>query len=333
MKPWCSIGARTGALRWGLTLGGLAFLVAAVTVAATSSSRIVTRVETSAVVLGLGITAALTGLSAQRWRMLTEHLLGAPPRGFWIYYRSFILGRTVALVLPATAADLGVRPLIYRLDARSSGLSAFSGAVLEKLFDVWILLLSAGASLLLLLRLVDRRQFFLCLVLVHLGWIPCLRLVGPWAARIAPWLGGRLRSALPRHAVRLERVARSMEAAGRLLLTAEGSIILRDVALLSLARYALIAVQLAVVGQALGTSGIGVLETVVALPAGQAGVLLALTPGGLGLYEAGLWAALAALGLRREEVAVFVVGQRLLISAYVVVLAGLTWSMAALRRA
>jgi uncharacterized membrane protein YbhN (UPF0104 family) len=62
-------------------------------------------------------------------------------------------------------------------------------------------------------------------------------------------------------------------------------------------------------------------------------VLLALTPGGLGLYEAGLWAALAALGLRREEVAVFVVGQRLLISAYVVVLAGLTWSMAALRRA
>jgi uncharacterized membrane protein YbhN (UPF0104 family) len=121
-----------------------------------------------------------------------------------------------------------------------------------------------------------------------------------WLVRIGTWSA---------------KVAKSLSVAAR------DSAVLRRISAITVMRYGLISVEFTLIARALGLKEIGFLEILVALPVAQTGLLIAVTPGGLGFLEGGFWGAFKAMNLAPEAISTFLVGQRVLNGLFILVLA------------
>ena len=99
------------------------------------------------------------------------------------------------------------------------------------------------------------------------------------------------------------------------------------IALLSVIRFAGVLLQFAAVG-----AGIGVvlpwLSWVAATPIAQISGMIGITPGGLGVLEAGWWGGLAWVGVAPERIALFLLAQRAALVTFLALLTLLAWPFA-----
>jgi hypothetical protein len=99
------------------------------------------------------------------------------------------------------------------------------------------------------------------------------------------------------------------------------------VALLGVARFAAVLVQFAGIG-----AGVGILlgwrDWMAATPLAQLTALVGITPGGLGVVEAGWWAGLAWVGVEGPVIGLFLLAQRTALIAFLGTLALATWPLA-----
>lgn len=267
-------------------------------------------------------TAAATLVSARRWQGLTELLTGEAHVPGRVYYRSLMAGRALGFLLPQGVGDLGVRAVVQRATASGSLLGPMAAVGLERALDATLVALLAPAAL---AGLLGRLQgaglvwafglaFGLWLVLFVLLSRPVFR----GLAGFLGWLAGRR----PAGRLRRLRLGETAEAVRRL---AERPGPLWTAGALTGLRYLLIAAQFALVARALGLGAVGFLETLAALPGAQAGLMLGLTPGGLGLLEGGFYAGLRAQAVPSDQTAAFVLGQRVLVTLFTLSLAALAW--------
>lgn len=261
----------------------------------------------------------LTAVTAHRWGVLTDLFLDRDGPGFGSYYRSYLLGRVLALVMPSGLADLAGRPVLHRwIDGTPVAATARSG-VLARVVDVSLVVPLVGLSLASLLLGVPAAVFLGSFALLLAAWLVAyVRFTG----RVAESMSAAIAS-LERRLGRWPRLGELAVSARKALRVAAGERRrLEAVGLMSAGRYLLIAVEYFCLARALGLPAIGWTEILVGIPLAQSLAAVAVTPAGLGLQEGGFWGALRILGVPSAAAGSFLLGWRLLHTGFVLALAG-----------
>jgi uncharacterized protein (TIRG00374 family) len=255
-------------------------------------------------------------VAAFRWSLIADRVVGAKICPYRYFYTYQMIGMLVGQVVPITVGMLGGRPvalsLSQQVSLRRSALSVF----LDKLFDLALALLLAVPVALYLVGWIGRPLAFgLIGVVVVIGILlegwqyeRAVRTAGQVGSRLAqpltrvPVIGRRLIRRLPQQ---LDRLSNETFLHNRLAVQAF---------LLTLVLYALLAVRLFFISQALRLDipwyllAMGVAIT-------QLTLVFSVTPGSLGFLEGG-WAAVLGLGgVTLAQFTTFVIGRR----AYVLV--------------
>ena len=265
---------------------------------------VVVQVRVVPLMLGLAFmgTALVHVVVALRWKLLSE-AMGGTRLSLWAYLHSLVLTRFLGQFAPALAMDLVGRGAALKSAGSKRGLGhAATLVILERILDV-------VAPITLLVWTFGVRQFQLE---AHAGGLLAVGTLA-FLAFATPLLR-------PMAAV-------GMHAYGKLRHTDVGHLYIdltmglcARIALLSVVRFAGVLLQFGAIG-----AGIGVvlpwLSWVAATPIAQISGMIGVTPGGLGVVEAGWWGGLAWVGVDGETVALFLLAQR---AALVTFLGGLT---------
>lgn|GEM_PF-924241 len=277
--------------------------------------------------VGLLGTTIASFVTAARWRLLAE-AMGGTKLSFATYFYALVVTRLLGQFVPTVAMDLVGRGMALRSAGSERGLGhAATQVVLERLFDgvlpilllVWAL--SVRHGWLPMSPMVSLAMF--CVVFLALA-IPCLRPGVRVALRAYLWL--RLRLDRRRRAkVEAEAVAELDAEFGDVPIV--NARLASAVASLSLARYIAVILQFWGIAGAIGLTVSWDQMTAAASVAQLAG-LLGLTPGGLGVLEAGWAGGLGWVGLGAEPISLFVLAQRVGIITFFGVLSLISWPIA-----
>lgn len=263
--------------------------------------------------LGLVATTVACLVTSARWKRLAE-AMGGTPLPHVAYFHSLALTRVLGQLSSTLVMDLVGRGALLRAAGSRRGLGhAFTQAALERVFDLVLpLMLLAWA------------------VIAWQGGWPADRAIASFvgvclafAGVSAALLGPLVRLALRLHAAAL-RLRGRPDDTGPLELPPLDRRLAVDVGLLSLARYLAVMLQFWAVAAAVGAD-LAFSQIAGATPIGQLAGMLGVTPGALGIQEAGWAGALTWVGVAAPAIALFVLAQRAIVTAYFALLAALTW--------
>jgi hypothetical protein len=256
--------------------------------------------------VGLVVFTGLVWYLVPSWIEAT----GGTHLSLWAYLHSLLVTRFLGQFVSSLAMDLVGRGVALRSVGSQRGVGhATTLVVLERLFD---LVIPVGL----------------------LGWALAVRepaFAGHGGALLAAATGAFVLLATPG----LRPLARAALAVyGRLKRDDLGPLpvgittwISFQVAVLGVVRVASVLLQFAGIG-----AGIGVIlswqEWASATPVAQLTALVGITPGGLGVVEAGWWAGLAWVGVERPEIGLFLLTQRLALIGFLGTLALASWPLA-----
>lgn len=273
--------------------------------------------------LGLLGTTLASFVTATRWKLLAE-AMGGTRLSFPTYFYALVVTRLLGQFVPTVAMDLLGRGAFLRSAGSERGLGhAATQVVLERMFDglLPILLLVWAVSIrnawLPLTPLVSLAVF--CVVFLILA-IPFLRPGVRVALRVYLWLRLRLN--------RRRRVAVAAESEAEFAdVPIVDAKLASSIALLSLARYMTVILQFFGIAGAVGLTVTWTQMTAATSVAQLAG-LIGLTPGGLGVLEAGWAGGLGWVGLAAEPISLFVLAQRVGIISFFGLLSLISWPIA-----
>lgn len=310
------------ALRFAL---GLALFAVVLRWLAPDWDELVARVDLDfgwALVGLLGTTLA-SFVTAARWRLLAE-VMGGTKLPFVAYFHGLVLTRLLGQFTSTIAMDLVGRGMALRSAGSERGLGhAATQVVLERIFD-------AVLPLVLLVWAVGVRDAWLplspvlSLALVCLGFValavPLLRPGVRVALRLYLWLR-----------LRVDRWRRKQIAAeSELEVSAAPKVdakLAAKVAAYSLLRFAAVILQFWGIARAVGIE-ISWQQMTAATPVAQLAGMLGLTPGGLGVLEAGWAGGLGWVGLDAIAISLFVLAQRVGVITFFGLLSAISWPLA-----
>ncbi|NVB42194.1 flippase-like domain-containing protein [Pseudenhygromyxa sp. WMMC2535] len=319
---------------------GLALFAAVLWWLAPDWGELATRVELRVgwIFVGLAGTTVASVVTAARWRLLAE-AMGGTRLPYIAYFYGLVVTRFIGQFTSTLAMDLVGRGLALRSAGSERSLGhAATQVVLERLLDMVL-------PVLLLAWAVAERE----------GWIAAHLGIGPGASLLAvcalffalavPLLGPGVRLALRVYLalrLRLDKLRRrQVEAEAEAELDGPGAPkvdarLSAAIALFSLARFATVVIQFWGIAGAVGLAGLhagggvelGWLEMSAATPIAQLAGMLGLTPGGLGILEAGWAGGLGWVGLDPVDISLFVLAQRVGVIAFFGLLSALSWPFA-----
>ncbi|PRQ04380.1 hypothetical protein ENSA5_07830 [Enhygromyxa salina] len=272
--------------------------------------------------VGLAGTTAASFVTAARWRLLAE-VMGGTKLPFAAYFYGLVVTRLLGQFTSTVAMDLVGRGAALRSAGSERGIGhAAMQVVLERTFDavlpilllVWALAvrdawLPVGATLSLAL---------FCLVFMALA-IPLLGPAVRVALRLYLWI--RLRVGKRRREQLVE--AESSFASAPIVNTKLAA----KVATYSVLRFATVVIQFWGIARAVGIE-VSWEQMTAATPFAQLASILGLTPGGLGVIEAGWAGGLGWIGLSVVSISLFVLAQRVGVIAYFGLLSAISWPLA-----
>lgn len=275
--------------------------------------------------LGLAATWLASVVTSARWQRMAEDAMGGTPLPWLVYFHALVVTRVLGQVSSTLVMDLVGRGVALRSAGSQRGLGhSVTQAALERIFDLVLPLLMLAWALAVWRDAPPVAAWLgfggVCLGFAALAVVllaPLTRLALHLLASLRAWFAARAGRPAPEPAPPVPPVAR------RLALT---------VGLLSLARYLAVLLQFWAVAAAVGLD-LGALQIAVATPVGQLAGMVGVTPGALGIQEAGWLGGLRWVGLDAPGVAVFVLCQRLIVTANFAVLAAVSWLLLRRRRA
>lgn len=307
-------------VEWGLGLGLVALILVKGDLG--DLDRLL-RAAPGYLALGLVANAALSLTTCTKWRAVVRAVMPeeAPSWRRLIHY--FFLARLTGLVAPLTVSDAGVRVVSLRVGHRVSLTRATYTVYLERSFDLIVVLVTLLPSVLFLSGALGPGGAGLLLALLAL--LPGLLFHGH--PLLAPRLLTRLFLFLRRLVGRLPFAERLLTR-GRPVAEAEELPIRESQALLlyvmSLLGLLGLAVRFWFILRAVDID-IGLLPLLLTVPVAQLATILAITPGGLGILEAGWYGLFTLLGLPGPQIVLALVSARAFVVVYTLVLYGLAW--------
>lgn len=276
------------------------------------------------VAVSFAVGTFVTALSALRWGMITNILAEGPLLSWRQYWAALLTSRVLGLFVPRNASDLGVRFVALTGVGRSTPEVAVASVSLDQMFDITLLAAWLIPSLLLLSGVGGGWTLWLVPVAAGLAVLAMMKL--DVALR---WAAAGLARLTERLGQRSRRLARFF---GR---RSSGFLRLADVAhfesrqtlalaSMTLLRFALTATMFWAIASAIDLH-IDLWTFALVGPAVQLSLVIAFTPGGLGIMDLGLVGLLALAGTPSEEVAAFVVGQRAFQYTFFPMAAGLSY--------
>lgn len=267
---------------------------------------------------------AVTVSSAFRWGYIANSLADHRPLSWVQYWSSLLTSRVLGLFVPRNASDLGVRFVALTGLGRTTPEVAAASVALDQLFDIALLGVWLIPSLLLLSGVGGGWAWALLPVVVVVAPLIMLRL-GP-AMR---WVAGALSKATARWGERHGKIgaffSRRSEGLRRLAnvqhFTQRQSLL---IAAVTFVRYGLNALMFWTIAQAMDLS-IDLWTFVLVGAAVQLSLVVAFTPGGLGIMDLGFVGLLALGGVPSETVAAFIVGQRAFQYVFFPLMAGISY--------
>jgi uncharacterized membrane protein YbhN (UPF0104 family) len=257
------------------------------------------------------LVGAATVLAATRLQIMVHSMVGRRLASWPHYYYLNMTARALGLVVPRSLGTLGGKSVALRALGVSLKRAVWL-VMIDNLFDLMLLGVLVIPGLVFQRGLIAPAGFVglvLGLTLALAGvlwwatevgrWLPLAK----WLGRI-PWLGAALR-------VDPEGVADVLPP--------------RSTALQALGLTALLSAALAVsfyyIALAVGVTSPW-LSFAAGFPITQLSLVISVTPGGLGLFDAGWYGVLLLGGVSRGEALTFVVAQRTYLSVFVLVWAG-----------
>ncbi len=263
-----------------------------------------------AFMLTLGINTAIAG----RWGILANSLDGRRVAGWLDYAHYFLISRALGFVLPKDVTDLGSRTLSLNQIHHMSLTRASASVLLDRVADMLIAGVFTLTVLPFWLNWWSPQMTLLMMIGVALCGAIALLLAQHWLSRHTVQMYNsslRLIYRLPLLRKRSPVLLETTNLSGQTIFHAY---------LFSLLKFGCTAGRMVYFALALGLS-IPASLLILGTPLGQVSYLFSFTPGGLGIFEAG-WFAILTLGeVAPAEIATFVVGQRVLTLAIILLLA------------
>ena len=248
-----------------------------------------------------------------RWKGIVENLSPSRPIGFFTLYRFLIDSYAIGKVIPMDVSLLGVRSYyLSRLEGSSVSIAVFS-VLLDRFLDVIIFLSMALPSFLLITRTTDAISSFLILALLLVGQGVVLSWKKGESFR---FLFSSYRFILARWGSKIPFLRNRMKG-GIDVTGGPGQFTFRSVIKImtwNYIKYIFLSLRFFLTGQALGIS-FPIIQSFFFLPFVQLSGLINVTPGGIGVVEAVTYGALLLMGLPTSQILIFIVGQRVLLTA------------------
>ena len=269
--------------------------------------------------LGLCATLLTSLVTSARWQRMAEDAMGGTRLPYLVYFHALVLTRVLGQVSSTLAMDLVGRGVALGRAGAQHGLGhSVTQAVLERVFDLVLPLL----------------MLVWAIACWRAGWDPGLALPGFVAVCVGfAGLATVLLAPLTRLALRCLAAVRRLRSrpVDALVVPPVSRRLAVRVGGLSLARYLAMLVQFWAVAAGLGVDLVA-MQIAAATPIGQLAGMIGVTPGALGVQEAGWLGALAWVGVDAPAIAVFVLGQRLVLTAYFALLSLISWLLLRRRR-
>jgi uncharacterized protein (TIRG00374 family) len=262
----------------------------------------------------------LTASSATRWGLITNAVAKKRVCSYLYYFYYFVIGRVSGLFVSRSLGDFAIRPLALRAANPLSIGWMFYAVFLDKLFDLSVLGVLLVPSILYILRWLPLGGYVLLVFLAFLGlslfwwrYDRLLRAILGWVSQNGPrWL------------LRSEKTGRWLDWIDLGEDLVSKGVVMRAY-LITLVRFVLLTVQFYLISVALHLP-FSFWQFWGAIPLVQLGLLVAITPGALGILEVGWLGVLALLGGAEADCNSFVVGQRIFVSLFIFVM-GLSTSL------
>lgn len=269
--------------------------------------------------LGLLSTFVASVVTSARWQLMAEDTMGGTRLPYLAYFHSLVLTRVLGQVSSTLVMDLVGRGMALRSAGSQRTLGhAVTQAILERIFDIFLpVMMLAWAAL------AWRGAWDPTTALASFAAV-CLAFAGLAAVLLAPLTRLAMRSyaALRRLRARVRRQPLADEPVLQAIPIPTALAV--KIGLLSLARYLSVLAQFWTVAAAVGV-GFGFFQIAAATPVGQLAGMAGFTPGALGIQEAGWVGAFKWVGVDAVAIGLFVLSQRLVITAYFALLSLISW--------
>ncbi|MBL9099752.1 MAG: flippase-like domain-containing protein [Myxococcales bacterium] len=279
------------------------------------------RLDVVYLLLGLVSTFVASVVTSARWQLMAEDTMGGTRLPYLVYFHSLVLTRVLGQVSSTLVMDLVGRGMALRSAGSQRGLGhAVTQAVLERIFDIVLpVMMLAWAAL------AWRGGWSQGLALASFAGV-CLAFAALAAVLLAPLTRLALASyaALRRLRARVRRQPPIAEPVPEAIPIPTSLAV--KIGLLSLARYLSVLLQFWTVAAAVGVA-FGFFQIAAATPVGQLAGMAGFTPGALGIQEAGWVGAFKWVGVDAVAIGLFVLSQRLVITAYFSLLSLISWLM------
>ena len=248
--------------------------------------------------LGVGMLTYV--VAARRWQAVTNSLCGRPVATFREFLRARVITGSVGFLMPRELAESGGRALWLTRFRMVPGLIAVQSIVIDRLCDLLFALLALLPTLALVAGFTSAPMATL---LTGLG---CVAVVGIGPIALRPLIAGS-GPAFGYMAARLSRYPIMNKLIGSVSRLGEinQSTWYRLLAL-SCFKYALLIGRVVLVGSA-GTLGVDGWHLAAFNSLGQAGYAIGVTPGGLGVFEAGWYGILRTISDDTPQIIAFVI--------------------------
>lgn len=272
-----------------------------------------------ALLLALLAHGAAGMVSGARLRQVAQGLMRRPVASWRRFFYLNMGARALGLVLPRTLSAVGGKSAALR--ALNVPLQHAVWVVLvDNLFDVLLLGVLALPALLYLQGVISAALFYLlCLILILLfggvmAWLLATHRLLPLLRQLAriPWLARR---------VKLDQLQKLLPDTKTAVITLAWTVLLN---LLLTLTYVLIAQALRI------TVPFALMLAV--FPIAQLSLIIAIAPGGLGIFDLGWLGLLVLGGLPQMDATTFTVAQRAYITVFVLIWTAVSWVLSLTER-
>ena len=308
--------------RWVWLAVGVAIFLGLIWYSGTSDLSHVLEADPIWLVGAFICTVFITAFWARRWGLLASKLSGLSKVSGWWYYQCLMLSRTVSLFVPESVGGLGTGTLSLRFSRGVPVTIGLYSLILDRLFDLLTALMLGLPAILFVVGIWPAiPSYALYVLILGLFWVILEarhRTIAIWLLRSYSWLIA-FGSGIPVIGPRFQPLE-IREGELESLLTAQDA---RKLYFNNLGKLLFVALRWYSLALAFHLP-VSFTWMFFGSSIVQVSRIFSITPGSLGVLEAGWYAVLSLGRCDGPLIIAFLIGQRVLISTFVLILAATT---------
>ena len=247
-------------------------------------------------------------LHTLRWKKIVDAIFKKQGTGFLPFYKWMIHSYTLGYIMPKDVSLLSVRTYYLKQYENLPLSASLFSVTLDRLLDIVIFLVAAIPSLLFIMKILSPVASLVLMVISIGALLLIIRWKGEGAFRLLLHAYRKILT-IPfiKNRMKVEKSETQVD-------YSLGRDTFFTVSTWTVGAYLLLILRFFFTGMALNVN-LSLLQSLFILPVIQVSGLVNITPGSLGVLELGSWGALLLIGVPKDQILRFVLGQRILLTA------------------